>query len=358
VAEEQDKSQQTEEATPKRIEDARKKGQVASSKEPSTALSFLLIASLSVTGLGAWIVSYAMDLTRDYLSGKVILDATPKGMQELLTALVIDMAMMVLPVAVPVMLIGMLISFLVTGPVFTFETMKPKFEKVSPMKGFKRLFSSKSLAEFIKSILKLVIISSVCWFVLMDLFPEVMASPRQSVGEIAKLLAQGSLQIAAIVAFLFFTIALADVIYQRWEHAKSLKMSQKEIRDENKESEGDPQLKGKIRQIQMEQARNRMMADVPKADVVITNPTHIAVALKYDETGVSAPKVVASGKGKIAEKIREIAREHKISIRENKPLARSLFKSVKVGEEIPEDLFEAVAVILAEIYRIRGPQTL
>jgi len=358
VAEEQDKSQQTEEATPKRIEDAKKKGQVASSKEPSTALSFLLIASLSVTGLGAWIVSYAMDLTRYYLSGKVILDATPKGMQELLASLAIDMAMMVLPVAVPVMLIGMLMSFLVTGPVFTFETMKPKFEKVSPMKGLKRLFSSKSLAEFIKSILKLVIISSVCWFVLMDLFPEVMASPRQSVGEIAKLLAQGSLQIAAIVAFLFFSIALADVIYQRWEHAKSLKMSQKEIRDENKESEGDPQLKGKIRQIQMEQARNRMMADVPKADVVITNPTHIAVALKYDETGASAPKVVASGKGKVAEKIREIAREHKIPIRENKPLARSLFKSVKVGEEIPEDLFEAVAVILAEIYRIRGPQTL
>ncbi|MDQ6967450.1 MAG: flagellar biosynthesis protein FlhB [Mariprofundaceae bacterium] len=357
MAEEQDKSQQTEDATPKRIEDAKKKGQVASSKEPSTAISFLLIASLSVTGLGAWIVSYMMDMTRDYLSGSVTLDATPKGMQELLTSVTIDMAMVILPVAIPVTLIGMLVSFLVTGPVFTFETMKPKFEKVSPMKGLKRLFSSKSLAEFVKSILKLVIISSVCWFVLKDLFPEVMASPRQSTGEIAKLLAQGSLQIAAIVAFLFFSIALADVIYQRWEHAKSLKMSQKEIRDENKESEGDPQLKGKIRQIQMEQARNRMMADVPKADVVITNPTHIAVALKYDELGISAPKLVASGKGKVAEKIREIARENKIPIRENKPLARSLFKSVKVGEEIPEDLFEAVAVILAEIYRIRGPKT-
>jgi len=357
VADDQDKSQQTEDATSKRIEDARKKGQVASSKEPSTALSFLLVASLAVTGLGAWIVTYFMDLMRDYLSGKVVLDTSPKGMQELLTSVVIDLAAMVLPLAVPVMLIGVLIAFLVTGPVFTFETMKPKFEKVSPMKGFKRLFSTKSLAEFVKSILKLVIITSVCWFVLVDLFPAVMMSPRQSVGEIAALMAQGSLKIAGIVAFLFFSIALADVIYQRWEHAKSLKMSQKEIRDENKESEGDPQLKGKIRQIQMEQARNRMMSDVPQADVVITNPTHIAVALKYDETGLSAPRVVASGKGKVAEKIREIAREHKIPIRENKPLARSLFRVVKVGEEIPEDLFEAVAVILAEIYRIRGARS-
>ncbi|MDX8398020.1 MAG: flagellar biosynthesis protein FlhB [Mariprofundaceae bacterium] len=352
----EDKSQQTEDATPKRIEDAHKKGQVATSKEPSTALSFLLIASLAVTGLGAWMVSYFMDLTTRYLSGQVEMDVTPKGMQELLVSVSIDMAMMVLPLAVPVMLIGVLVAFLVTGPVFTFETMKPKFEKVSPMKGFKRLFSTKSLAEFVKSILKLVIISSVCWVVLKDLFPETLASARQGVGDIATLLAVGSLKIAALVAFFFFAMALADVIYQRWEHAKSLKMSMKEIRDENKESEGDPQLKGKIRQIQMEQSRNRMMADVPKADVVITNPTHISVALTYDELGLGAPKVIAMGKGTIAAKIREIAREHKIPIRENKPLARSLFKSVKVGDEIPEDLFEAVAVLLAEIFKIRGPK--
>ncbi len=356
MAEEQDKSQQTEDATSKRIEDARKKGQVPSSKEPSTALSFLLISSLSMTGLGAWVLSYYMDFMHAYLSGEITLDTSVQGMQDLMASLAIDLAMMVLPIALPVMLLGVLIAFLVTGPVFTFETIKPKFEKVSPMKGFGRLFSSKSMAEFVKSILKLVVISTVCWFVLVDLFPQALAASRQSVGDIAALMVKGSLSIAVLVAFLFFTIALADVIYQRWEHAKSLKMSQKEIRDEHKESEGDPQLKSKIRQIQMEQARNRMMADVPQADIVITNPTHIAVALKYDEKGLSAPRVVASGQGKVAEKIREIAREHTIPIRENKPLARSLFKTVKVGEEIPEELFEAVAVLLAEIYRMRGPR--
>jgi len=354
VADDQDKSQQTEDASEKRIEDARKKGQVPTSKEPSTAIAFLIFSSLSVTGLGAWLASHMMNMMVVYLSGSVQLDVTPTGMQKLLASVLWDAMMMILPVAIPMMLVGMLLVFLVAGPVFTFETLKPKAEKVSPMKGFKRLFSTKSLAEFVKSVLKLVIISSVCWVVLNDLLPITMMSSRKGVADIAALMVSGSLQIAGVVAALFFVIALADVLYQRWEHTKSLKMSMKEVRDEHKESEGDPQLKGKIRQIQMEQSRNRMMQDVPKADVVITNPTHIAIALKYDELNPSAaPKVVALGKDKIAEQIRRLARENDIPIRENKPLARSLFKVVKVGDEIPEEMFEAVAVILAEIYRER-----
>jgi len=354
VADDQDKSQQTEDASEKRIEDARKKGQVPTSKEPATAIAFLLLSSLAVTGLGAWLASHMMNMMVVYFSGAVQLDLTPSGMQTLLASVLWDSMMMILPVAIPIMLVGMLVAFLVSGPVFTFETLKPKAEKVSPMKGFKRLFSTKSLAEFIKSILKLVIISSVCWVILNNLLPITMMSSRKGVEDIAALMVSGSLKIAGVVAALFFVIALADVLYQRWEHTKSLKMSMKEVRDEHKESEGDPQLKGKIRQIQMEQSRNRMMQDVPKADVVITNPTHIAIALKYDELNPSAaPKVVALGKGKIAEQIRRLARENDVPIRENKPLARSLFKAVKVGDEIPEEMFEAVAVILAEVYRTR-----
>ncbi len=353
MADDQDKSQQTEEATPKRIEEARKKGQVPNSKEPSTALSFLLLASLATTGLGSWMVSIYMDMTRSFLSGSTKLLATPEGMQDLLADVMIDFFLMVLPIAVPIMLIGMLVVFVVAGPVFTFETLKPKFEKVSPLKGLKRLFSTRSLAEFVKSIVKLCVITAVCWVVVDDLFPLALRSTRQEPEAISSLLVSGSMQIAALVAFVFFFIALADVLYQRWEHAKSLKMSQKEIRDEYKESEGDPQMKAKIRQIQMEQARNRMMADVPKADVVITNPTHIAIALKYEAGSLGAPRLLAKGKGKTAEKIRELARENGVPIRENKPLARSLFKSVNIGEEIPEELFEAVAIILAEIYRMK-----
>jgi len=354
VADDQDKSQQTEDASEKRIEDARKKGQVPTSKEPATAISFLLFSSLAVTGLGAWLASHMMNMMVLYLSGTVQLDTTPKGMQSLLADVMWDVALMTLPVAIPIILVSMLLVFLVSGPVFTFETLKPKAEKVSPMKGFKRLFSIKSLAEFIKSVLKLVIISSVCWVILNNLLPITIMSSRKGVDDIAALLVSGSLKIAGVVAALFFVIALADVLYQRWEHTKSLKMSMKEVRDEHKESEGDPQLKGKIRQIQMEQARNRMMQDVPQADVVITNPTHLAIALKYNELNPSAaPKVVAMGKDKIAEQIRRLARESDVPICENKPLARSLFKAVKVGDEIPEEMFEAVAIILAEVYRAR-----
>jgi len=353
VADDQDKSQQTEDASDKRIEDARKKGQVPTSKEPATAIAFLLLSSLAITGLGSWLVERMMQMMEVYLSASVTLDFTPQGIQKLLASLSLDIAALILPIAVPVMLLGVLLAFLVSGPVFTFETMKPKLEKVNPMKGFKRLFSTKSLAEFVKSILKLTMISSVCWVFVSDLLPAVLMATRKSSGDIAALMVSGSLDIIGVVAALFFAIALADVLYQRWEHSKSLRMSKKEVRDEHKDSEGDPQLKGKIRQIQMEQARNRMMSDVPHADVIITNPTHLAIALTYDELSPSAPKVVAMGKDKVAEQIRRIAREHDVPIRENKPLARSLFKVVKVGDEIPEDMFEAVAVILAEIYKER-----
>lgn len=353
MADDQDKSQQTEEASPKRLEDARKKGQVPQSKEPSTALAFLVLASLAFTGLGSWILARMMDLMRDAFSGKLTMDADPQGFQEFWGHLTLEAALMVLPVAIPMMLVGMFVAFLVAGPVFTFETLQPKMDKVSPMKGLKRLFSTRSLSEFVKSILKLVVISIACWLVVEDLFPHALRSTRKDVESIGALMVEGTTQIAALVAFLFFFIAMADVLYQRWEHMKGLRMSKKEQRDEYKEAEGDPYLKSKIRQIQMEQAQNRMMADVPKADVVITNPTHIAVALKYEEGGFSAPKVLAKGKGEIAAKIREVARENDIPLRENKPLARSLFKSVEIGGEIPESLFEAVAIILAEVFRMK-----
>jgi len=354
MPDEQDKSQQTEEASPKKLEDARKKGQVPSSKEPSTAIAFLVLAGLGITGIGSWSLEQMTLMMRHYLSGgTAMLRADGPGMQSLLFSIGRDMGEIFLPVVLPMLVFGILITVIISGPVFTFETLKPKLEKISPLAGFKRMFSTKGLAEFVKSVLKLCVISLACWVVLKGLLPEAIMSGRTDVGAIGNLAVKGMFNIAALSALIFFFIALADVLYQRWEHAKGLRMSKKEQRDENKDTEGDPQLKAKVRQIQQEQARNRMMADVPKADVIITNPTHIAVALAYQPGGSGAPKVLAKGKGKIAEKIREIARENRVPIRENRPLARSLFKSVKVGCEIPEELYEAVAIILAEIFRMR-----
>jgi len=355
MAEEQDKSQQTEEPTQKKIDDARKKGQIPNSKEPSTAISFLVITLIIVTGAGSWLGQQMMELMRYYLSGKATLTATGEGIQTMLTESFIQILSLMLPIAIPIIVLGVLVTFLVAGPVFTFEMLKPKMEKISPLKGFKRLFSTRSLAEFVKSILKLVVLTVTCSVVVSDQYLEIMRAPYKDPIDIATLAVYGGIKIVTPAAVIFGFIALADVLYQRWEHTKSLRMSKKEVRDEHKESEGDPQLKSKIRQIQMQQAHNRMMADVPDADVVITNPTHISIALSYNPGSPGAPRVLAKGKGEIAAKIREIATENKIPMRENKPLARSLFKQVRVGDEIPEELFEAVAIILAEIFRLKQP---
>jgi len=353
MSDDQDKSQQTEEASDKRLDDSRKKGQVPSSKEPSTAIAFMVLSMLGITGIAALIGDSMMQMLRFYLSGKAQIEITPNGMQNLLVDTGADMAMQILPIAVPITLLGIMATFMVSGPVFTFETLQPKLEKISPLKGLKRLFSTKSLAEFVKSILKLVVLSLVCSSVVSGLFPEILRAAFLDPAAISALMQKGGLKIVTLATVIFSVIAMTDVLYQRWEYMKSMRMSKKEQRDEHKESEGDPHLKAKIRQIQMQQAQNRMMADVPKADVIITNPTHISIALAYKPGSPGAPKVLAKGKGHIAAKIRELAKENRIPMRENKPLARSLFKQVRIGDEIPEELFEAIAIILAEVFRLK-----
>jgi len=354
MADDQDKSQQTEEASPKRVEDARKKGQVPVSREPSTAIAFLVFSGIGITGVAAFMGERMIQMMQHYLSATPsMLRADGPGMQSLLFDLGADMAALILPLVIPMLIFGVLATFMISGPVFTFETLKPKFSKVNPMSGLKRMFSTKGLAEFIKSLIKLCVISLTCWLVMSDLLPHFIGAGRLQIEEITILGIDSVLHLAALTSLVFFFIAMSDVLYQRWEHAKGLKMSKKELRDENKDTEGDPFIKAKIRQLQQEMARRRMMADVPKADVVITNPTHYAIALSYTPGSFGAPKVLAKGKGVVAQKIKEIAREHGVPMRENRPLARSLYKSVKVGHDIPEELYEAVAVILAEIFRMK-----
>jgi len=354
MAEEQDKSQQTEEPTQKKIEDARKKGQIVKSREPATAISFLLFGLLSIAGIGSYAMTRLNAVMHTYLGGQWYDAFSVDGMQRMLVDIVIEVALILLPFFIPIILLSLLVSFAVGQPVLTFDPLKPKMERISLIKGIKRVFSLRSLVELLKSVLKLVIIAVVCWVTVSFYETEALNATFMDPQTIAGLAVDSSVWLMLACGALFFFIALADVLYQRWEHLKGLRMSIKEVRDEMKESEGDPHQKGRIRQIQMEQSRQRMMSDVPSADVVITNPTHIAVALKYEHGETSAPVVVAKGQGKIAEKIRQLARENRVPIRENKILARSLFKSVKVGGEIPEHLYEAVAIILAEIFSLRG----
>jgi len=350
----QDKSQQTEQATPKRLEEARKKGQVPASKEPSTAISLLVFAAIGITGIGAWVGEHLMRMMRHYLtSGPEIFDAGGNGIQSILRSIGVEMAETVLPVVLPMLALGIMVTVAVSGLVFSFEPIKPKLEKLSPMSGIKRLFSTKGLSELVKSVLKLSVISLAAWVVIKALFPQTVQAGYWDIHAIAALALKGTVELSALVGVIFILVAIADVFYQRWEHEKSMRMSKKEVKDEHKETEGDPQIKAKIRQLQQQQARNRMMTDVPKADVVITNPTRLAVALAYKPGQVGAPKVLAKGKGEIAKRIREIASENHIPLHENKPLARSLFTGVGIGEEIPAHLYEAVAIILAEIFRLK-----
>jgi len=212
MADEQDQSQKTEEATPNRQEESRKKGQVPQSKEPSTAFAFLMLASLGITGAGEFVIGRIATLMRDCFSGSLILEVNPHGMQTLIIKLFFDVAAFVLPIVIPVMLIGILATVLVTGPVLSFETLKTKMEKISPIKGIKRMFSNKALAEFVKSLMKLSVISLACWFCMVDLLPLTNAAVRKDAASIANLAVEGSLTLIGLVAFIFFFIALMDVI--------------------------------------------------------------------------------------------------------------------------------------------------
>ncbi|MFQ5335730.1 MAG: flagellar biosynthesis protein FlhB [Flavobacteriales bacterium] len=354
MAEDKDKSQQTEEPTQKKIEDARKKGQIVKSREPATAISFLLFGLLAIAGVGSYAMTQLNTMMHTYLGGQWHDVLTAGGVQRILVDIIIEMAVILLPFFIPIILLSLLVSFALGQPVLTFDPLKPKMERISFIKGMKRMFSLRSLVELLKSVMKLVIIAVLCWMTVSFYETAALNATFMEPIAIADLAVDSSVWLMLTCGALFFFIALADVLYQRWEHLKGLRMSIKEVRDEMKESEGDPHQKSRIRQIQMDQSRQRMMSDVPTADVVITNPTHLAIALKYEHGGSSAPVVVAKGQGKIAEKIRQIARENHVPIQENKLLARSLFKSVKVGGEIPEHLYEAVAIVLAEIFSLRG----
>jgi flagellar biosynthetic protein FlhB len=218
----------------------------------------------------------------------------------------------------------------------------------------KRLFSLRSLAELVKSIVKILFVAAVAYLMIkqdLDLIPTLT---RQSVLDIFVFAARVAFKICFNVCLALVVLAILDFAYQRWEHEKSLRMTKQEVKDENKQTEGDPKIKARIRSIQMETARQRMMAAVPTADVVITNPTHLAVALRFDAARMIAPQVIAKGAGHVAERIKQIAAENDVPLVEDKPLARALYKIVEIGNTIPADLYKAVAEVLAYVYRLRG----
>jgi flagellar biosynthesis protein FlhB len=352
MAEETDDSQKTEDPTSKRLDEARKRGQVANSREVNNLL-MLGVFSLSVLFFGASAADTLTTATLPFIERPDQIPAdfghlVSLGWKLLGALLVAGAAPLVLAIIAS---IGA--GYLQFGLLWSPESIMPKLDKISPMSGLKRMFSTRSLAEFVRGLLKITVVASVALFLIV---PEVAHLNKligmemiQLLGELKDLLSKLLIGVVSIVA----AIAAIDLIYQRMQHLREMRMSRQEIKEEFKETEGDPMIKGRLRQLRMERTRRRMMAQVPHSDVVVTNPTHYAVALKYDPLSMAAPKLLAKGVDKAALKIREMAKEHGIPIVENPPLARGLFAAVDVDQEVTPEFYKAVAEVISYIFRLK-----
>ena len=344
----------TEKATPKRRQDARKKGQVAQSRELPSVMILMMSLGLFFFG-GGWMFLNLAGFMGDALRSVALFrlaDAESAGI------LLIDTFRITFKILLPLMLVvfvaGLAGNVAQFGFLFSTEALAPKWNKLNPLSGLKRLFSLRSLVELVKSIVKILFVAAVAYLLLKKELELIPSLTQQGVGDILAFVARVAFKICLNVSLALIVLAVLDYAYQRYEHEKGLKMTKQEVKDEYKQTEGDPKVKSRIRSIQLETARQRMMEAVPTADVVITNPTHLAVAIKFDAASMVAPQVVAKGAGYVAEKIKQIAAEHNVPRVEDKPLARTLFKIVDIGDTIPVDLYKAVAEVLAYVYRLRG----
>ena len=342
--------ERTEQASSRRREQARQEGNFASSKEVSTL--FMVGAGVMVLYFsGLWMFSGLADVMKKCFHvyrGEL----TVKELHSIFQDLSFSFLMIIAP-ALLIPILGAISYVVQNGINFTAKPLEPDFKKINPISGFKKIVSINALAELVKSILKISVLTYVVFLAVRDEWVNMPMLIDMEVSASVAYIARVSFAIMVKTVWVLVVIAALDYAYQRWNFEKGLRMSKQEIKEESKETEGDPIIKARIKSMQREMARKRMMTDVPKADVVVTNPTHIAVAIRYDREKGNAPIVVAKGAGHIAEKIREIARKHGVPVLENKPLARTLYKTVRIGMEIPAGLYKAVAEVLAYVYKLR-----
>ena len=343
----------TEEATPRRKQEARKKGQVPRSNELNSII-VLLALFVILNFFGHWFYSGFVNYMTHFLSpDELNTELSDSNIRNVMFRHGLIFLRLFLPLGLGALLMGVVINFIQVGPMFSLEPLKPKFSKLNPLTGLQRLFSAHGFLELAKSIIKLAIVVYFAFTTIRDHLFFFLDMARQTPFDVAMAIWRIIYQVAIKICLFLLVMAVFDYMYQRWEFRKSIRMTKREIKDEFKQTEGNPQIKNKIRQRQREIATRRMMQDVPKADVVITNPTHLAIALKYDSLKMSAPVVVAKGEGFIAQKIKEIAAASDVVLVENRPLAQAIYRTVDIGEAIPANLFQAVAEVLAYVYRLK-----
>ena len=345
--------ERTEEATPRRREEARKKGQVAKSRELAS-VAVLLAGILTLFWGSDFFYRQLSSILHFYFQNAASISVDTADIQPLAVLALRQMALVMAPLLSVMFAVAILANLLQVGPLLAPEHIKPKWSNISPLSGMKRLFSAQAAMEFFKSLFKLTVVTWISYATVKAELPHLLPLIHKAPGQILAYVGRISFSIFFRSALAMIILAILDFLFQRWQHEKELRMTKQEVKEEFKQTEGDPQVKARIRSLQREAARKRMMAEVPEADVVITNPTHLAVALTYEPQEMEAPVVVAKGAGHVAEKIKEIAGEHGVPVIENRPLAQSLYKSVEIGQAIPEALYKAVAEVLAFVYRMKG----
>ncbi|MDD2466597.1 MAG: flagellar biosynthesis protein FlhB [Desulfobulbus sp.] len=353
MAEDNSSGERTESPSSKRRADFRKKGQVTQSREVQTAAMFSLLLLFWIFFAPIfWRKLEELIATIWQTCGQY--EITAPSLMQLGYFLGAGLAMLLLPLFSVALVVGFFSTFLQIGWLFTTQPLIPDMSKLDPIQGMGRFFSKRAIVEVIKSLLKVGLIGWIAFKTLQGEFDKALVLTEIPVSGTLLYLAQTAALVMAKVAAIMIVLAILDYGFVRWEMEEKMKMTKQEQKEEMKESEGDPHLKSKIRSIQQQMARRRMMAAVPGADVVITNPTHIAVAIQYETGKMEAPVVLAKGQDLVAEKIREIAREHDVPLVENPPVARLLHSKVEIGKPIPEEMFKAVAEILAYVYSLKG----
>ena len=346
--------EKTEKPTPRKREEVRKKGDVAKSKElPSVAV--LLSSLITLTFCGSYLYTHLQTMMQGAWSLFTLRDLSVPVLMEFAEGTIVSFILLMAPLLAAVFMTAIVSNVIQVGFMLSGEKIKPDPSNINPIKGLGRLFSKNAFMDLFKSLLKLAIIGTIAYLSIKGEVGKISLLAEMEIRSIIVYILMTSFKISIKCALAMIFLVIIDYAFQKWEFEKRIKMTKKEFKDDHKKTEGDPQVKGRIKSIQMQMARKRMMQAVPKADVIITNPTHLAVALEYDISEMNAPKVVAKGAGEIARRIKELAIKHDIPIVENKALAQSLNALADIGQEIPGALYQAVAGILAYVYKLKGP---
>lgn len=351
--------EKTEPATQKKLNDARKEGKVAKSKELTSAfmlIALFLILKIFISYIGNHLVS-VFDIVYNRIGAYVNpaeIGFTSQAVSSFMTQMILQLLQNVWPFFLFGVIIALLVSIVQVGWKVSAKPMQPKLSKFNPISGFKRIFSKESLFNLVMSIIKICVIGLITYISIKDKADELFILYEISLHQAIALVGEIILDTGLKISIVYLIVGLIDFIYQKHKFNEDMKMTKQEVKDEYKNAEGDPQIKGQQRRRMQEASQRRMMKDVPKADVVITNPTHFAVALKYDANVSKAPVLLAKGEDYLALKIKEVAKENHVEIVENKPLARMIYHNVDIGAEIPPELYQAVAEVLATVYRMKN----